>query len=170
MTNMTPTDNKTSPMFNFNSKQLRESLGAFATGVTVVTSIAENSEKVGMTVNSFNSVSLEPPLILWSIGRDANCFEAFMASKSFAVHILNKTQSDISNKFAQTGIDKFEGMNCTIGLNDIPILPDFSVCLQCTTKHLYDGGDHVIIVGEVKSIENRSQEPLIFYKGDYLTI
>ena len=89
---MTPTDNKTSPMFNFNSKQLRESLGAFATGVTVVTSIAENSEKVGMTVNSFNSVSLEPPLILWSIGRDANCFEAFMASKSFAVHILNKTQ------------------------------------------------------------------------------
>ena len=170
MTNMTPTDNKTSPMFNFNSKQLRESLGAFATGVTVVTSIAENSEKVGMTVNSFNSVSLEPPLILWSIGRDANCFEAFMASKSFAVHILNKTQSDISNKFAQTGIDKFEGMNCTNGLNDIPILPDFSVCLQCTTKHLYDGGDHVIIVGEVKSIDNRSQEPLIFYKGDYLTI
>mgnify|MGYP001246375860 FL=1 len=170
MTNMTPTDKKTSPMFNFNSKQLRESLGAFATGVTVVTSIAENSEKVGMTVNSFNSVSLEPPLILWSIGRDANCFEAFMASKSFAVHILNKTQSDISNKFAQTGIDKFEGMDCTNGLNDIPILPDFSVCLQCTTKHLYDGGDHVIVVGEVKSIENRSQEPLIFYKGDYLTI
>jgi 3-hydroxy-9,10-secoandrosta-1,3,5(10)-triene-9,17-dione monooxygenase reductase component len=83
---------------------------------------------------------------------------------------LNKTQSDISNKFAQTGIDKFEGMNCTNGLNDIPILPDFSVCLQCTTKHLYDGGDHVIIVGEVKSIENKNQEPLIFYKGDYLTI
>ena len=170
MMNMTPADNKTSPLFDFSSKQLRESLGAFATGVTVVTSTTENGEKVGMTVNSFNSVSLEPPLILWSIGRDANCFDAFMAAKSFAVHILNKTQSGISNKFAQTGIDKFEGVNCASGLNDIPILPDFSVCLQCTTKHLYDGGDHVIIVGEVKSIENRGQEPLIFYKGDYLTI
>jgi len=155
---------------DFDSKQLRESLGAFATGVTIVTTLAPPDEKVGMTVNSFNSVSLDPPLILWSIGRDSNCFDAFMNAKSFAVHVLNKNQMALSNKFAQTGIDKFKGIECEAGLDGVPILSEFSVCFQCTTENLYDGGDHVIVIGRVKSIENRHQDPLVFYKGNYLSI
>ena len=156
--------------FKFDSKQFRESLGAFVTGVTIVTTSTVKNERVGMTVNSFNSVSLDPPLVLWSIGRDSNCFNAFIDSQSFAVHVLTKNQEALSNKFAQTGINKFENIVCNTGLNGIPILPDFSVCFQCTTRNLYDGGDHVIIVGQVESIQNKNQEPLVFYKGSYLTI
>ena len=154
----------------FDSRQFRESLSAFVTGVTIVTTSSANNEKVGMTVNSFNSVSLDPPLILWSIGRDSNCFDTFMNAQSFAVHVLTKNQAALSDKFAQTGVNKFKDIVCNTGLNGIPILSDFSVCFQCTTRNLYDGGDHVIIVGQVESIENKDQEPLVFYKGSYLSI
>ncbi len=132
----------------FDSRQFRESLSAFVTGVTI----------------------LDPPLILWSIGRDSNCFDTFMNAQSFAVHVLTKNQAALSDKFAQTGVNKFEDIVCNTGLNGIPILSDFSVCFQCTTRNLYDGGDHVIIVGQVESIENKDQEPLVFYKGSYLSI
>ena len=84
-----------------------------------------------MTVNSFNSVSLDPPLILWSIGRDSNCFDTFMNAQSFAVHVLTKNQAAYLYKFAQTGVNKFEDIICNTGLNGIPILSDFSVCFQC---------------------------------------
>ncbi len=91
----------------FNQTEFRNALGSFATGVTIITALGKDGQKVGMTVNSFNSVSLTPPLILWSIGKSANCFDDFIAAESFAVHILAADQQDLSNLFASSGEDRF---------------------------------------------------------------
>ena len=92
----------------FTQKEYRNTLGSFATGITIITALGKNGQKIGMTANSFNSVSLTPPLILWSIGKNTNCFDDFIAAKAFAVHILAADQQDLSNRFATTGIDRFK--------------------------------------------------------------
>jgi len=115
----------------FSKNDFRNALGSFATGITVVTAIGQNGQNIGMTANSFNSVSLDPALVLWSIGRDSNCFDDFMAAKSYAIHVLASDQQDISNRFAKTGADRFEGIDCSEGLSGVPILPHYSTCFQC---------------------------------------
>jgi flavin reductase (DIM6/NTAB) family NADH-FMN oxidoreductase RutF len=151
----------------FDSKGFRSALGSFATGVTIVTSLGKSNQKVGMTANSFNSVSLNPPLVLWSIGKDANCFDDFMASKAFAIHILASDQRELSDRFAMKGGDKFAGLECTQGVSDIPLLPHYSACFQCTLEHQYDGGDHIILVGRVVDFEDQQHPPLLYYRGHY---
>ena len=160
---------KTNPSSN-NSKELRNALGSFATGVTIVTALDTDQNPIGMTVNSFNSVSLTPPLILWSISRDSNCFDDFIKAETFAVHVLNHGQEDLSNRFAESGGDKFLGLSLESGSNNPPILPDFSACFECKTEHQYDGGDHIILVGRVISFEDRGTDPLVFYRGQYTRI
>ncbi|MFL2495050.1 MAG: flavin reductase family protein [Porticoccaceae bacterium] len=105
---------KTNPSSD-NSKELRNALGSFATGVTIVTALDSDQNPIGMTVNSFNSVSLTPPLILWSISRDSNCFDDFIKAETFAVHVLNHSQEDLSNRFAESGGDKFLGLSLESG-------------------------------------------------------
>ena len=95
---------------NFSTLDFRNALGSFATGVTVVTALGRNGQKVGMTANSFNSVSLDPALVLWSIGRDTNCFDDFMAAEAFAIHVLAEDQQELSNRFAKTGTDRFANL------------------------------------------------------------
>ena len=153
-----------------NSKELRNALGSFATGVTIVTALDSDQNPIGMTVNSFNSVSLNPPLILWSISRDSNCFDDFIKAETFAVHVLNHSQEDLSNRFAESGGDKFLGLSLESGFKTAPILPDFSACFECKTEHQYDGGDHIILVGKVVSFEDRGTDPLVFYRGQYTKI
>lgn len=160
---------KTSPSSD-NSKALRNALGSFATGVTIVTALDSDQNPIGMTVNSFNSVSLNPPLILWSISKDSNCFDDFIKSETFAVHVLNHSQEDLSNRFAESGGNKFLGLSLESGFKSTPILPDFSACFECKTEHQYDGGDHIILVGRVVSFEDRETDPLVFYRGQYKTI
>jgi 3-hydroxy-9,10-secoandrosta-1,3,5(10)-triene-9,17-dione monooxygenase reductase component len=150
-----------------NSKDLRNALGSFATGVTVVTAMGIDQKPIGMTVNSFNSVSLDPPLVLWSVSRDSNCFGDFIKAESFNIHILNDTQEALSNRFAESGGDKFAGLELDSGVEDSPLLPNFSACFQCKAEQQYDGGDHVILIGRVVSFEDRGTEPLIFYRGQY---
>jgi 3-hydroxy-9,10-secoandrosta-1,3,5(10)-triene-9,17-dione monooxygenase reductase component len=145
-------------------------LGSFATGVTIVTALDSDQNPIGMTVNSFNSVSLNPPLILWSISKDSNCFDDFIKSETFAVHVLNHSQEDLSNRFAESGGNKFLGLSLESGFESTPILPDFSACFECKTEHQYDGGDHIILVGRVVSFEDRETDPLVFYRGQYKTI
>ena len=154
----------------FSKIDFRNALGSFATGITVVTAIGQNGQKIGMTANSFNSVSLDPALVLWSIGRDSNCFDDFMAAKAYAIHILAADQQDISNRFAKTGADRFEGIDCSEGLSGVPILPHYSTCFQCEIEHQFDGGDHVILVGKVVEFADKGHQPLVFHRGGYATL
>lgn len=152
---------------SFTQQEFRNALGGFATGITVITTLGKNGQKVGMTANSFNSVSLTPPLILWSIGKNTNCFEDFMAAESFAVHVLAEDQQDLSNLFATSGIDRFADLECNEGLSGVPILPHYSVCFQCKMAKQYDGGDHIIMTGEVVQFDDNGLQPLVFYRGNY---
>jgi 3-hydroxy-9,10-secoandrosta-1,3,5(10)-triene-9,17-dione monooxygenase reductase component len=152
---------------SFTQQEFRNALGGFATGITIITALGKNGQKVGMTANSFNSVSLTPPLILWSIGKNTNCFEDFMAAEAFAVHVLAEDQQDLSNLFATSGIDRFANLDCTEGLSGIPLLPHYSVCFQCKMSHQYEGGDHIIMLGEVIEFTDNQHQPLLFHRGNY---
>jgi len=150
------------------SAEYRRALGCFATGVAVVTALDSRGEKIGITVNSFNSVSLDPPLVLWSIGEESLSFAAFVAAENFAVNVLATHQQATCRRFASSGANKFGGLDCTEGVHGVPILPEFSAVFECRTEHRYDGGDHRIIVGRVLKFEDRKTDPLIFYRGHFL--
>ncbi len=147
----------------------RRALGCFATGVAIVTALDGNGDKVGITINSFNSVSLDPPLVLWSIGEDSQNYDAFTQTKNFAVNVLATHQQAVCKQFSASGADKFAGLNCVEGIAGVPLLPEFSAVFECQTEHLYVGGDHKIIVGRVLSFEDRKTDPLIFYRGHFMS-
>lgn len=151
----------------FTSIDLRQALGSFATGVTIITTLGKNGQKVGMTANSFNSVSLDPPLVLWSLDKNTNCFEDFINASSFAIHVLAADQQDLSERFANIGQDRFNNLECSQGLDGIPILDHYSACFQCTMEHRYEGGDHIILVGKVVDFIDNQLPPLVFYRGQY---
>ena len=150
--------------------EFRRALSCFATGVAVATTLDKNGGSVGMTISSFSSVSLTPPLVLWSIAHNAHGYDAFIDAEYFAVNVLAKHQEQLSDLFATRGVDKFEGLECASGLHGSPILPDYAACFECRTEHLYDGGDHKIIVGRVLRFDERQSEPLIRYRSGYLRL
>lgn len=151
-------------------QKFRQALSAFATGVGVVTTLDQDGNKVGITISSFNSVSLDPPLILWSVGLDSMSYDAFIAADYFAVHVLTRQQMDLCERFAQRSESKFADIECRSGLHGVPILPDFAACFECSTEHVHAGGDHKIIVGRVHRVEEREAEPLIYYRSQFLGI
>ena len=146
---------------------LRKALGSFATGITVVTARGKDGQRVGMTANSFNSVSLSPALVLWSIDKSSNCFDDFIQAENYVIHVLGQDQESISDQFAKSGGDKFAGISCSENHAGVPILPECSAYFECSIEHQYDGGDHVILVGSVANFVDSGTEPLIFYRGDY---
>ena len=147
--------------------EIRRAFGCYPTGVAIVTTVAPDGSRVGMTISSFNSVSLDPPLILWNIANESCNYAAFAETDHFAVHVLADRQGDLSTRFAARTGDKFEGLDCAEGIEGNPILPEFAACFQCVTEHRYEGGDHVIIVGRVLDFEDRMLEPLIFHRSAY---
>ena len=149
------------------SKEFRNALGQFATGVTVITTLDKDGNKAGMTVNSFSSVSLEPMSVLWSLAKTAKTFDAFNVTERFAIHVLNADQQAISNQFASRGGDRFENIALTKGHGGIPILQDYSAVFQCEIEARHEGGDHIIMVGRVIDFDNKCQPPLIFHAGHY---
>lgn len=151
------------------SGAFRSALGAFATGVTIVTTLDGEGRDVGLTANSFNSVSLDPPLILWSLAKTSGSFAAFAAASHFAVHILGEDQQALSDRFARKGIDKFEGLAVERGESGIPLLSGCAARFRCRPAYQYDGGDHVIFVGEVLDFEHSDRTPLVFHAGRYAT-
>ena len=151
-----------------NLKKFKRALSCFATGVAVVTTLDADGEKAGITISSFNSVSLDPPLVLWSIANDANSYSAFLGAKYFAVNVLAMHQDHLSSQFAQRGGDKFQGLDCRSGIEGVPILPEYAACFECSTENIFDGGDHKIVVGRVLKLEDRESDPLIFYRGRFL--
>jgi len=145
----------------------REALGSFATGVTIATTLDTAGEPVGVTASSFNSVSLDPPMVLWSLAKDSQSRTAFEDSGHFAIHVLAASQEDLSNRFASRGADKFGGMDWARGKLGSPIFTRHAALFECETRHLYDGGDHIIMVGEVVEFEARDEAPLLFHGGRY---
>ncbi len=147
--------------------EFRRALSCFATGVAVATTLDDSGERIGMTISSFSSVSMEPPLVLWSIAYDAQGYDAFIDAEYFAVNVLAKGQDELSERFATRGVDKFEGLDCREGLHGSPILPEYAACFECRTEHRYEGGDHKIIVGRVLWFDERESEPLIRYRSRF---
>lgn len=156
------------PQNAFDAKDFRRALGQFPTGVTVMTTVDENGDPVGMTASSFNSVSIDPPLILWSIGHEAHGLNAFRDSEHFSVNILSNQQIDLSNRFASRGTDKFKDIEYSHGTVGCPLFERCAAQLECRTWKTYDGGDHTIIVGEVLSYKHSpSSSALVFHHGAY---
>ena len=153
------------------SRLLRSAFGTYATGVTIITTTDANGIDVGMTANSFSSVSLEPPLLLWNLGRTATNFEAFMNADRFVVQVLAEHQRDLSNRFAQKGSDKFAGLQIKRGLGGMPMLEGCAAYFECRSYARYDAGDHVIQLGEVVAFEHTTGAlPLLYHGGDYKRI
>lgn len=150
-------------------REFRNALGAFATGVTIITTAGiKPGDYIGITANSFSSVSLDPPLILFSLGKKAYSLRAFLSNRHFAVNVLSKSQHELSLRFAKASTDKWAGINYELWDNDCPIFPGAVAAFECKIHHTYEGGDHVIFVGHVEHMAiNPSAEPLLFLKGRY---
>lgn len=153
-------------MRDFSDKDLRDALGHFATGVTVVTTMASDGP-LGMTANSFASVSLDPPLVLWSPARKSRRFPAFERAAHFAIHVLSAGQQELAQYFASSGAEGFGPFAYTLGLGDSPLLEACSARFECRHAAGYDGGDHLIVVGEVLRIARADVAPLLFHRGGY---
>jgi 3-hydroxy-9,10-secoandrosta-1,3,5(10)-triene-9,17-dione monooxygenase reductase component len=153
--------------FQARTRQFRAALGSFATGVTIVTTRSASGDDIGLTANSFNSVSLDPPMVLWSLARKSLSLPAFLESGFFAVHVLAATQEDLSVTFATRGANKFAGLEVARGAGGIPLIAGCSAVFQCKTAFNYEGGDHVIFVGEVQEFEHFNRPPLVFHSGRY---
>ena len=151
-------------------RHLRDVFGCFATGVTIITARLDDGSPVGLTANSFSSVSLDPPLILFNLDRGANCAEAFALGKPFTVNVLRKDQEAQSNHFASKVEDKFAhpDFDWRDGANGCPRLADSLAQLECVCDSLHDGGDHWIIIGRVQHAERDADgAPLLFFRGRY---
>jgi 3-hydroxy-9,10-secoandrosta-1,3,5(10)-triene-9,17-dione monooxygenase reductase component len=154
-------------MSEIDPKAFRMALGSFATGVTVVTTKGLEGEDIGVTASSFNTVSLEPPLVLWSLDKRALSLSAFEQSEHFTVNVLSADQVEISNRFARAGEDKFADLEVERGAGGIALLPGCSARFQCTPEHSYDGGDHIILVGRVIEFDVTGRPGLVFQAGRY---
>ena len=148
--------------------EFRRALSCFATGVAVVTTVDADGVPAGITISSFNSVSLDPPLVLWSIAIDSFSYDAFINAEYFAINVLTLEQQELSSRFAQRGVDKFDGIDMREGLHGIPVMSEYAACFECRTECRYDGGDHKIIVGRVLRFDDRESEPLIIHRGRFL--
>lgn len=152
------------------AQAMRSALGLFATGVTIVTARSTDGSMIGLTANSFNSVSLSPPLVLWSLGLKAGSLQAFLAAKHYAIHVLAVEQQSLAERFASKMVDRFDGLAFDEGLGGVPILPGCAAVFECTSKSQYPEGDHVILVGEVLSCQHdASRAPLLFHGGKFYT-
>ncbi|MEO5669404.1 MAG: flavin reductase family protein [Ramlibacter sp.] len=152
---------------SFSSLEFRTALGMFATGVTIVT--ARTSDGViGLTANSFNSVSLDPPLVLWSLAKAAASLEAFRAGSHYAVNVLAGDQKSLAERFALRGADRWTGVEFTDGMGGSPLLTGAAATFECFNRSRYDEGDHVIFVGEVERCSWRAgASPLLFHGGRF---
>lgn len=151
----------------FDAGEFRKALGAFATGVTIITTRGADGAPVGLTANSFNSVSLDPPLVLWSLANTSASLGTFRNAEHWAVHVLATDQEELSSRFAKRGIDKFAGLEFDTGRGDIPLLRGCMARFQCRTAFQYEGGDHLIFVGEVLNFDRSDAAPLVFHSGRY---
>lgn len=148
-------------------RQFRNALGHFATGVTVITACSPGGELVGVTANSFNSVSLDPPMVLWSLSKASRGIQFFLDATYFCVNVLAADQVSLSNHFASKKEQKFADLEFETGLGGTPMLYDCAARFQCKTAFTYEGGDHLIFVGEVVAFDETGKQGLVYHQGKY---
>lgn len=153
----------------FDSSAFRKVLGCFATGITIITTISKDGKPVGLTANSFTSLSLDPPLVLFCLDRKINSFEAFHSNRHFAINVLRHDQEQLSRRFATSAIDKFQGLEFETWNTGCPILKGCLAAFECDIQQVIEAGDHVIIIGEVNKIHHDADggRPLLYYRGKY---
>lgn len=142
-------------------------MGHFATGVTVITTQDQEGIPNGLTANAFLSLSLNPPLVLISVDKSAQCYSCFECMNGFTVNFLSEEQEEISRRFATKGIDKFAGLEWREGTNGAAILNGVLGYVECKIRECHDGGDHTIVVGEIVGANASGERPLLFFKGRY---
>lgn len=153
---------------SFTQAEFRAALGMFATGVTIVTARAANGKLVGLTANSFNSVSLNPPLVLWSLAHAAASMAAFSAGSHYAINVLAADQQALAQRFATKGVDRWADVAWTEGVAGAPLLEGAAASFECFNRSRYEEGDHVIFVGEVERCTHRADaSPLLFHGGRF---
>src|SRR5450756_1232153 len=148
-------------------RDFRNALGTYATGVTIITAAGADGKPYGLTCNSFASVSLNPPLVLWSLVLYSSSLSVFQNAGHFAINVLGASQQALANKFAKSSEDKFAGVEWTSGVGDAPLLKDSVANFQCRAVNRYYGGDHVIFLGAVEAYAYNRDEPLLFARGGY---
>ena len=152
----------------FSSAEFRTALGMFATGVTIVTARTTSGVLVGLTANSFNSVSMAPPLVLWSLSKTAASMAAFSAGSHYAINILSADQQDLALQFSAKGVDRFAGVQYQLGRAGAPLIDGAAATFECFNRSRYEEGDHVIFVGEVEHCQHRSgASPLLYHGGKF---
>ncbi len=149
------------------AQALRNAFGHFATGVTIITAMVAQGDSVGVTANSFSSLSLDPPLVLWSLAKTSSTYSVFEKATHFAIHVLDASQTSVAQHFAKRGTDRFASIGHTPGTGGVPLLADFHACFECETHSMTDGGDHTILIGRVMRTTERPGEPLLFYRGQF---
>jgi flavin reductase (DIM6/NTAB) family NADH-FMN oxidoreductase RutF len=155
------------PTAALDARAFRAALGAFVTGVTIITTADADGAPAGLTANSFNSVSLDPPLVLFSLGLDSTSLDAFRQAKFWAVHVLSADQEALSNQFARRDGEKFKDVAFSEGPGGIPLLDGFSARFICRAAFEYEGGDHAIFLGEVIAFDQAGRSPLVYHPGRY---
>lgn len=151
-------------------QELRRVMGHFATGVTVITTMDRSGTPFGLTANAFTSLSLNPPLALVCIDKNAQCYSCFEESKIFAVNVLSEEQEEISRRFATKSIDKFSNLKWRKGEGGAALLDGAIGYIECKIVGSHDGGDHTIYVGEIVEASCSGERPLIFFQGKYRTL
>lgn len=151
-------------------RDLRNAFGRFATGVTVVTAAGREGTMAGVTVNSFCSVSLDPPLVLWCLAKGAPSARTFLSASHFAIHVLGEHQAHLSTRFSRPAPNKFAGLHVTRGAGGAPLLPDVAALFECAAEQRHDAGDHWIMLGRIERYTHESHAPLVFHTGAYRRI
>lgn len=152
---------------NDDQRAFRNALGRFATGVTIITTRGPDGKPEGLTANSFSSLSLDPPLVLWSLAKAANSRAAFESCEHFAINVLASHQRSLSHRFATPAEDKFAGVDWSEGIGGAPVIADCIARFECRNLARHEGGDHVIFVGRVEQFENTEGTPLLYFGGRY---
>jgi flavin reductase (DIM6/NTAB) family NADH-FMN oxidoreductase RutF len=154
---------------DFDRRHFRHALSQFATGITVITTRLEDGTLLGLTASSFNSVSLDPPLVLWSLGDRAQSLSIFTSNTHYVVNVLAADQRHLAEQFASRTENRFQGVEYTLSRTGLPILKGASAWFECFNRSRYPEGDHVIFVGEVEQCAAIDQTPLVFHQGQFLT-
>ena len=154
----------------FTPEDFRATLSQFATGVTIVTAMDAQGQKIGLTANSFNSVSLTPPLVLWSLSKQSSSMPGLLTASSYAINVLAGDQRVLAERFARKGVDRFEGVDWRPGLSGAPLIQGAVASFECRPRSHHDEGDHLIFVGEVTHCQRRiGAVPLLFHGGRFFT-
>ncbi|HYU68828.1 MAG TPA: flavin reductase family protein [Burkholderiales bacterium] len=160
------------PRPELDARDFRSALGRFPTGVCLVTTLGSGGRPAGMTVNSFTSVSLDPPMVLWSLSREASSAPVFREAEYFAVNVLAACDAEIASHFAMQGPDKFAAYAARFapGIGAVPVLQGAAATFECHTRHRNYGGDHIILIGAVERYAHTDRPPLVFHRGKYAAL